>query len=322
MIGARLSPPRSLPLERGGDRDWLVAALLRMPAAALPGSLCRAAARHFGVRRAQVPRADFAHFAYVNPDAPKGGRFSQLGPGSRLTFDSFNPFILKGDPAQGIAELVFDRLMVRAADEPDSAYGLVARTADVAADRMSVTFDLRPEARFADGSAVTADDVVFSYDTLKAKGHPSYRSQLRDVVRAEPLGRHRVRFQFQGTEVRDLPLTVADLPVLSKAWYTAAQLRGDLARAAAGLGSLSRRRAPARHVRDIPAPARLLGGRACRSIAGGTTSTRSATSISAIAPRRWRASRPAPTTSARSSPRVTGRRPTTSAPCATAASSA
>jgi microcin C transport system substrate-binding protein len=163
--------------------------------------------------------ADFQHFDYVNPNAPKGGRVSQIGPSSRQTFDSFNNYILKGDAAQGL-ELVFDSLMARANDEPDAVYGLVAETADVADDRMSVTFKLRPEAKFADGTPVTADDVVFSFNTLKEKGHPSIAITLRDVAKVEALDPSTVRYTFQGNLVRDLPITVATLPVLSKAYYT------------------------------------------------------------------------------------------------------
>jgi microcin C transport system substrate-binding protein len=160
----------------------------------------------------------FPHFDYVEPEAPKGGRLALVG--GALTFDSFNPFILKGEPAQGIQALVFDSLMVRAEDEPDAMYGLIARSADLAADRLSVTFELRPEARFADGSPVTAEDIAFSFETLKEKGHPSFRSRLRDVTRAIVLGPHRIRYEFQGSQLRDLPLAVASLPVLSKAFYT------------------------------------------------------------------------------------------------------
>ncbi|HKZ97284.1 MAG TPA: extracellular solute-binding protein [Hyphomicrobiaceae bacterium] len=163
---------------------------------------------------------DFSHFEYVNPDAPKGGRVAQIGSSGSTTFDSFNNFILRGDAAQGL-ELLFDSLMARALDEPDAVYGLVAETADVAEDGMSVTFKLRPQARFADGSAVTAEDVVFSFDTLKAKGHPSIALSLRDVVKAEAGDGATVRYAFQGKLVRDLPVTVAALPILSKAYYTA-----------------------------------------------------------------------------------------------------
>ena len=162
--------------------------------------------------------ADFKHFEYVRPDAPKGGRLSQVGPAARLSFDSFNPFILRGDSAQGL-ELMFDSLMVRASDEPDAVYSLVARSAVVSEDRTSVTFNLRPEAQFSDGSPLTADDVVFSFESLKTKGHPQYRISLRDVVKAEALAKDKVRYTFQGTNLRDLPLVVATLPIASKAYY-------------------------------------------------------------------------------------------------------
>lgn len=163
--------------------------------------------------------ADFQHFDYVNPDAPKGGRLTMVGSGGTKTFDSFNNFILKGDRAQGL-EFVFDSLMARAMDEPDAVYGLVAETADVAPDGNSVTFRLRPEAKFADGSPVTADDIVFSFETLKEKGRPEYTISLRDVTGAEALDPHTVRYTFKGELTRDLPLVVAELPVLSKAYYT------------------------------------------------------------------------------------------------------
>lgn len=164
--------------------------------------------------------ADFKHFDYVNPDAPKGGKVSQVGPGSVTTFDSFNPYILMGDAAQGL-DLLFDSLMVRAADEPDAVYGLVARTADVAPDGRAVTFALRPEAKFADGTPITADDVVFSFETLKSKGHPAISQPLRDVTKAEALGPLEVRYTFTGDLIRDLPIRVALLPVLSKAYFSA-----------------------------------------------------------------------------------------------------
>ena len=163
--------------------------------------------------------ADFKHFDYVNPDAPKGGRLSMIGTAGRITYDSFNNFILKGDAAQGL-EYLFDSLMSRATDEPDAVYGLIAERAEAAPDGKAVTFYLRPEAKFADGSPVTADDVVFSFDTLKEKGHPNYALSLRDVEKAEALDAHTVRYTFKGGLTRDLPLIVAELPVLSKAHYT------------------------------------------------------------------------------------------------------
>lgn len=162
---------------------------------------------------------EFTHFDYVNPDAPKGGRISMIGTAGRITFDSFNAFILKGDAAQGL-EYLFDSLMVRAFDEPDAVYGLIALDAEVAADGRSVAFHLRPEAKFADGTPVTSDDIVFSFKALKEKGHPSFNLSLRDVVDATANGPHEVRYTFKGDLIRDLPVTVATLPVLSKAYYT------------------------------------------------------------------------------------------------------
>ncbi len=162
--------------------------------------------------------ADFAQFEYVNPEAPKGGRLAMIGTAGRTTFDNLNGFILKGDAAQGL-EYLFDSLMVRALDEPDAVYSLIAREAEVAADGKSVTFRLRPEAKFADGTAVTAEDAVFSFDTLKSKGHPTFRVLLRDVAKAEALDPATVRYTFDGELVRDLPVTVAGLPVFSKAFY-------------------------------------------------------------------------------------------------------
>ena len=162
--------------------------------------------------------ADFKHFDYVNPDAPKGGRFSTYG-GPLNSFDSFNPFILKGDAASGLS-MLFDTLMERSGDEPDAMYGLIAKEVAVATDGKSVTFRLRPEAKFSDGTAITAEDVAFSFDTLKAKGHPSYRIMMRDVTKAEVLDPHTIRFVFTGELTRDLPSIVAGLPVLSKAYYT------------------------------------------------------------------------------------------------------
>ncbi len=161
---------------------------------------------------------DFKHFDYVNPQAPKGGRLSMIGPSRLKSFNSFNDFILKGDAAQGLGAL-FDSLMVGAADEPDSVYGLVAHSAQLADDKKSVTFFMRPEARFSDGSQVTAKDVVFSFDILKSKGHPAYALQLRDVIKAQALDKLTVRYHFKGEQVRDLPRLVSGLPLLSATYY-------------------------------------------------------------------------------------------------------
>ncbi len=167
----------------------------------------------------------FSHFSYVNPDAPKGGTFSQVGPSwilnqSPLTFDSLNSYILKGNGAMG-AELTFDTLMTRSGDEPDAVYGLVAKTADVADDGNSIIFALRPEARFHDGSALTAEDVAFSLLLLKEQGHPLISLTIRELADAEALDAHTLKVTFTGNQTRDLALLIAGLPIFSKAYYTA-----------------------------------------------------------------------------------------------------
>jgi len=169
--------------------------------------------------------ANFTHFDYVNPDAPKGGQLRTIGTGASLTFDSFNPFIVRGDPAQGLDlqlngySLVFDTLMARSADEPDSVYGLIADWAEVADDKRSVIFHIRPEAKWADGASITAEDCVYSLGALKDKGDPTYQLQLRDVAGAKALDPQTVRYEFQGENLRDLPLVVARLPVLANAFW-------------------------------------------------------------------------------------------------------
>ena len=161
---------------------------------------------------------DFTHFEYVNPDAPKGGRLVTIGTSGLTTFDSFNGYILKGDAAQQI-DLIFDTLMVRAFDEPDAKYGLVAKSADVAADGKSVTFELRREAKFADGTALTADDVCDTFRLLKTEGHERIRITIADVTGCAVVDADTVRYDFTGDNTRDLPLTVAELPIFSKAYY-------------------------------------------------------------------------------------------------------
>ena len=162
--------------------------------------------------------ADFTNFDYVNPDAPKGGRLSMIGTAGLITFNSLNGFILKGDAAQGLGYL-FDSLMIPAQDEPDSMYGLVAHSVELADDRKSVTFYLRSEAKFADGTPLRAEDVVNSFTLLKEKGHPQIALQLRDVEKVEAVDPLTVRYEFSGEQIRDLPLIVAGLPIFSKAWY-------------------------------------------------------------------------------------------------------
>lgn len=168
--------------------------------------------------------ADFPHFDYVDPKAPKGGLFSQIGPSrqynqSFLTFNSLNSYILKGDAAQGM-ELTFATLMTRATDEPDALYGLVAKSVRISPDGLTYTFTLRPEARFHDGSKLTAHDAAFSLTALKEKGHPIITQFLRDFLGAEATEDATLVARFKEKRGRDVPLFVASLPIFSKAYYT------------------------------------------------------------------------------------------------------
>ncbi|MEE4014074.1 extracellular solute-binding protein [Roseibium sp. FZY0029] len=169
---------------------------------------------------------DFTQFEYVNRLAPQGGTFSFQAPywyfnQNVLTYNTFNSFILKGD-APPRMELCFDTLMVRAHDEPDAVYGLVAETVEVSQDGNVFTFNLRPEARFHDGSKLTAEDVAFSLLLLKADGHPMLSQPLSALKDAVVLDDHKVALQFTGTQSRNLPLVVAaDYPIFSKRYYTA-----------------------------------------------------------------------------------------------------
>jgi microcin C transport system substrate-binding protein len=163
--------------------------------------------------------ADFRHFDYVNPDAPKGGRMTFLGTGASQTFDSLNPFILKGEPAQGLG-LIYDSLLTGAPDEPDAAYGLIAASLEYPEDRSWVIFNMRPEARFADGVPITAEDVVFTVNVLLEKGQPSYKISLKDIEKVEALDPHRVKFTFRpGATTRDLPAMAGSISILPKHYY-------------------------------------------------------------------------------------------------------
>ena len=166
---------------------------------------------------------DFPHFRYVNPDAPKGGVFSQIGPDrlynqNFLTFNSLNSFILKGDAAQGM-ELTFAALMVRSGDEPDAMYGLAAENVRRSADGLVYQFFIRPSAKFHDGSSLTAQDVAFSLNILKEKGHPLISQSLRDFLGAKAEDDVRVTASFAPKRGRDVPLLVAGLPIFSRAYY-------------------------------------------------------------------------------------------------------
>ena len=161
--------------------------------------------------------ADFAHLDYVNPDAPKGGEISIWGFGS---FDSMHPYTTKGRAGR-LASMFFESLLEGTADESDAVYGLVAESMEYPADRSHVVFNIRPQAQFSDGTPLTAADVVFSYETLRDKGLPSFRAVIqKQVESAEALGPHRVKFIFKDdVPTRDLPQLVGGLPIFSKAYY-------------------------------------------------------------------------------------------------------
>lgn len=167
--------------------------------------------------------AGFTRFDYVNPDAPKGGVLSRtvsswMTNQNPTTFNSLNVWILKGDGAAGV-EQTFATLMVRAEDEPDAVYGLAAETVEVSPDRLTYRFRLRPGIVFHDGSPITAEDVAWSFMTLKQKGHPTIAATIADMVAAEADGTDVVVVRFAPERSRDIHLAVAGLPIFSKAWY-------------------------------------------------------------------------------------------------------
>ena len=167
--------------------------------------------------------ADFHHFEYVNVGAPKGGFFSTIPSGraynqSPQTFNSLNAFVMKGDGAQGMG-LTFASLMARAGDEPDAMYGLAAKSVAISPDGLTYRFRLRPEARFHDGTRLTAHDGAFSLEILKSKGHPIIAQQVRDMLGAQAVDDETLVVTFAARRGRDVPLFVAGLPLFSKAYY-------------------------------------------------------------------------------------------------------
>lgn len=169
--------------------------------------------------------ADFTHFPYNNPNAPKGGTLTR---GAIGTFDSFNAFAFKGNkPSPAIFQYMGnghyfyfnEPLMARSQDEPGVWYCLVCETVELSPDRLWIEYTLRPEARFHDGSPITPEDVQFSFDTLIAKGHPRYKLYWDDVTRHEKTGERKVRFYFKDDKNVELPLIMGELPMLSKKFW-------------------------------------------------------------------------------------------------------
>ncbi len=165
--------------------------------------------------------ADYAHFPYADPKAPKGGRITL---GALGTFDNLNPYTIRGLAPPNMREFVFESLLARSADEPFTLYAWIADGVDVPEDRSSITFHLNPAARFSDGAPITADDVLFTHAVLKAKGWPYHRAHYGKVAKAEKLDAQTVRFSFtpvkdaSGAETydREMPLILGLLPVLPK----------------------------------------------------------------------------------------------------------
>ncbi|HEX4893492.1 MAG TPA: ABC transporter substrate-binding protein, partial [Hyphomicrobiaceae bacterium] len=160
--------------------------------------------------------ADFKHFSWVQPDAPKGGsvRLSAIG-----SFDTLNSFSIQGVTAPALSALVDATLMAPSPDEPATAYGLIAEWVSVADDISSVTFGLRASARFADGTPVTAEDVIFSFEEQK-RAAPAIAIYYRDVTRAERTGDREVTFHFARKGARDLPYAVGLLTVIPRHFWS------------------------------------------------------------------------------------------------------
>jgi microcin C transport system substrate-binding protein len=188
----------------------LAAGLLATPVAAQT-------ARHaLSLDAAPKYKPGFKQLEYVNPTAPKGGAVKLHAIGG---FDTFNPFIIKGNSAAGLRYL-FEPLMVAPQDDSLTEYGLIAESVEVADDLSYVIYNLRAEARFHDGSPITAEDVIWSFKALKEKGQPFYRFYYKNVAKAEALSPKRVKFSFSGPPNRELPQIIGQLQVLSKAWWS------------------------------------------------------------------------------------------------------
>lgn len=208
-------------LSRGfGVVVWLFAGITagfaQAPAASAPAD--GAPLRTYGISLLGKPLLppDFKFFPYVNPDAPKGGEVALSAIG---TFDSFNPFIVRGTPASDVLR-VWDTLMKPDIGEAETAYGQLAKVIELPADRMGVAFELRPEAQFNDGTPVTAEDVAWTFETLREKGRPFYRQYYGDVASVTVEGPTRVVFHFKSSTNRELPLIIGQMPVLPKHWWS------------------------------------------------------------------------------------------------------
>ena len=204
----------ALSIHRGKIVKKILAVLFALQIAL--ASAATAAPKH-GLAMHGEPKypAGFKHFDYVNPKAPKGG---ELKLGARDTFDTLNPYTLKGMAASNLS-YTYDTLMIKSADEPFTLYGLVAESVETPQDRSWVVFRIRPEARFHDGKPITAEDVAFTLDILKNKGNPFYKIYYGSVSKSTVLDKRTVRFDFAPGENRELPMILGELPVLPKHYW-------------------------------------------------------------------------------------------------------
>ena len=202
----------------------------------------------------------FTSFPYANPGAPKGGRATFAVQGS---FDSLNPLIVKGEPADGVREYVYESLLARAYDEPFTLYGLIAEAVEAPADRSFVEFTLNPAAKFSDGKPITVDDVIFSHAVLRDHGRPNHRSYYKKVAKVEQTGERKVRFTFDASGDREMPLILGLMPVLPKHLLTPETFEKTTLKAPVGSGpytvskiepgkSISFKRDPNYWGRDLP----------------------------------------------------------------------
>ncbi len=208
-----------LPLAACLALVWLLTTAMAVAASPDPMATDRTPTVH-GLALYDEPAlpADFPHFPHVNPEAPRGGTLTQAAVGG--SFDSTNPFIIRGTPAAGLFE-IYDTLVEGNPDEPFSVYGLLAEGMRLDPERNWIEFDLRPEARFHDGEPVTADDVVYSFELLTEQGNPFYGAYYADVESVTALDERTVRFHFAEVHSRELPLIVGQLPVLPKHYWEA-----------------------------------------------------------------------------------------------------
>jgi len=198
--------------------------LLLAPPEAVASDNSSEHAKHHALSLIDAPEygPNFPHFKWVNPSAPKGGRVRQWAMG---TFDSLNPFPIKGNAAGGV-RLIYDTLMSSSPDEPSTAYGLIAEWVSYPADFSSATFQLRSGARFHDGKPITPEDVIFSLEAIK-KASPRFAFYYKNVTRAEPVGEHQVRFLFDVKGNRELPMIVGELPILPKHFWSSTGSNGE-----------------------------------------------------------------------------------------------